>query len=249
MIKPLLRACAVALALLAVTGPGTTHADEASVKKAFLAKFPKAQVDSVIKLKELDLYQIVVPRGDEPMVIYTDEAFRFMMQGSVIETKGMQDLTEVTMRKLTAIDFATLPLDQAIRKVKGKGERKLAVFSDPDCPFCKRVEQTLEKVDNVTIYIFPFPIDQLHPNAAKRAKEIWCAPDRLKAWDDYMLRGVSPAPLKTECDNPIAKLQELGKSKGINATPTLVFADGSRVPGALGADQIEQNLSSVTTGK
>lgn len=228
---------------------GAAHADEASVKKAFLAKFPKAQVESVTRLKDLDLYQIVVPRGDEPMVIYTDDAFRFMMQGSVIETKGMQDLTEIAMRKLTAIDFSTLPLDQAIRKVKGKGERKLAVFSDPDCPFCKRIEQTIEKLDNVTVYVFLYPIEQLHPNAVKRAKEIWCAPDRVKAWDDYMLRNTAPSAAKTDCDNPVAKLMELGRSKGINATPTLVFADGSRVPGALGLDQLEQNLASVAGSK
>lgn len=241
---------AVARALVAsLIVAGAAHADEASVKKAFLAKFPKAQVDSVTKLKDLDLYQIVVPRGDEPMIVYTDEAFRYMFQGSLIETKGMQDLTEVAMRKLTAIDFSTLPLDQAIKKVKGKGERKLAVFSDPDCPFCKRVEQTIEKLDNVTVYIFLYPIEQLHPNAVKRAKEIWCSSDRLKAWNDYMLRNASPASAKTDCDNPVASLMELGKSKGINATPTLVFADGSRVPGALGLDQLEQNLASVASNK
>jgi thiol:disulfide interchange protein DsbC len=220
-------------------------ADEASVKKAFQAKFPKANVDTVTKLPDLDLYEIVIPRGDEPVIIYTDAEFRYMMQGSLVETKTMSDLTDKRRSKLMAIDFDTLPLDKAIKKVKGTGARKLAVFSDPDCPFCKRIEQEFDKVNDVTIYTFLYPIEQLHPKAVGRSKQIWCSPNRVKAWDDYMLKGTVPTA-SGDCENPVDALVEFGKKKGINGTPTLVFADGSRVPGALTAAQLEAQFSGAS---
>jgi thiol:disulfide interchange protein DsbC len=231
----------MAVALLSAT---VACADEASVKKAFQARFPKANVDSVTKLKNFDLYEIVIPRGDDPIIIYTDENFRFMLQGSLVDTGTMTDLTEQRRAKLTAIDFDSLPLDKAIKKIKGKGTRKLVVFSDPDCPFCKRVEQEFEKMDDITVYVMLYPIEQLHPKAAGRARSIWCSSNRLKAWDDYMLKNVAPTAAET-CDNPVAELMEYGQKKGINATPTLVFADGVRVPGALTADQIEARFAEI----
>jgi thiol:disulfide interchange protein DsbC len=220
-------------------------ADEASVKKAFQAKFPKANVDTVTKLPDLDLYEIVIPRGDEPIIIYTDADFRYMMQGNLVETKTMSDLTDKRRSKLTAIEFDTLPLDKAIKKVKGTGARKVAVFSDPDCPFCKRIEQEFDKVNDVTIYTFLYPIEQLHPKAVARSKQIWCSPNRVKAWDDYMLKGTAPTA-SGDCENPVDALVEFGKKKGINGTPTLVFADGSRVPGALTAAQLEAQFSGAS---
>ena len=218
-------------------------ADEDSVKKAFQTKFPKAVVDTVTLLPELGLYEIVLPRGDEPIIIYTDEKFTYMLQGSLVETKSMTDLTERKRARLTAIDFSSLPLDQAIKKVKGKGTRKVAVFSDPDCPYCKRVEHEFEKLDDVTIYIMLYPIEELHPKAPARARSIWCAPDRVKAWDDYMLRGTAPAA--ATCDNPVDAVVAFGKSKGITGTPTLVFEDGSRMPGALNSAQIEAQFANA----
>lgn len=231
----------VAAGLVAST---TASADEASVREAFSAKFPKATVESVTRLPDLGLYQIVIPRGDEPLIIYTDEDFRFMMQGSLVETKTMTDLTDKTRNRLTAIDFDSLPLDRAIKMVKGNGARRVAVFSDPDCPFCKRIEQEFQKLDNVTIYILLYPIEQLHPKAPDRAKAIWCSPNRLKAWQDYMLRGVSPTA-KGDCSNPVADIVEFGRKKGINGTPTLIFADGTKVPGALDATRIEAQLAAA----
>ena len=219
------------------------HADEASVRKAFSARFPKSSVESVTRLPDLNLYEIVIARGDEPIIVYTDEEFRFMFQGSLVETKTMTDITEKTRNRLTAIDFDSLPLDRAIKKVKGNGARKIAVFSDPDCPFCKRVEQEFEKLNDVTIYIFLYPLEQLHPKAPERARAIWCSPNRLKAWDDYMLRGTSPT-VKGDCNNPVGELAELGRKKGINGTPTLVFSDGTRIAAALNASQLEAQLAS-----
>jgi thiol:disulfide interchange protein DsbC len=239
------RTFAYVLSVAALLAATAACADEESVKKAFQAKFPKATVDTVTKLPDLGLYEIVIPRGDEPIIIYTDDQFRYMFQGNLVETKNMVDLTEKTRAKLTAIDFNSLPLDKAIKKVKGNGSRKIAVFSDPDCPFCKRIEQEFEKVNDVTIYILLYPIEQLHPKAVGKAKQIWCSPNRQKAWDEYMLKGTAPTAT-ADCDNPVEALMEFGRKRGINGTPTLVFADGSRVPGALTAAQLEAQFSGQT---
>ena len=213
-------------------------ADEASVRKAFSQKFPKATVQSVTKLPYLGLYEIVA----EGEVLYADDKFEYLLDGSIISTKNMTNLTEQRKHKLSAIPFNELPLDLAFKRVKGNGERKLAIFSDPDCPFCKRVENDLAKLDNVTIYMFLYPIQSLHPNATDMAKKIWCAPDKVKAWDDYMQKGTVPTS-DASCQNPVDKIVEYGRKKGINATPTLVFPNGDRVPGAVSAAQIETLLS------
>jgi thiol:disulfide interchange protein DsbC len=226
---------ALAGLLLAAT---FAHADEASLRKALGAKFPKAQVQSVTKLPYLNLYEVVI----DGEVLYADEDFEYIIDGNIIATKTMSNLTEQRKRKLSAIDFDELPLDLAFKRVKGKGERKIAVFSDPDCPFCKRVENDLAKLDNVTIYMFLYPIDSLHPKATEISKQIWCSPDRLKAWDDYMLRKIAPKA-DASCNNPVDKIVEYGRKKGINATPTLIMPGGERVPGAISAAQMEEYLS------
>jgi thiol:disulfide interchange protein DsbC len=216
-------------------------ADESSVRKSVQAKFPRANVQTVTKLPYLGLYEVVV-NGE---ILYADENFDYMIyEGNIIETKTDRNLTEERKRKLAVIPFDELPLDLAFKKVKGKGERKLAVFSDPDCPFCKRIEGDLAKLDNVTIYMFLFPIDALHPQATDKAKRIWCSPDRAKAWDDYVSKGIVPSASPT-CDNPVNKLVEFGTKRGINATPTLVFANGDRVPGAISASQIEKLMANT----
>jgi thiol:disulfide interchange protein DsbC len=234
MLKRLLSLCAVALLVASVA-----HADEAAIRKAAQAKFPRANVQSITKLPYLGLYELIV-NGE---VVYSDENFDYIIyEGNIIDVKNDRNFTEERKRKLAMIPFEDLPLDLAVKRVKGNGERKMAIFTDPDCPFCKRIEGDLAKVDNVTIYMFLFPIDSLHPKAAEKAKRIWCSPDRVKAWDEYMQKGVTPAAAPS-CDNPVDKLVQFGTARGINATPTLVFANGDRVPGAISASQIEKLLS------
>jgi len=234
----LTRCITLAAAACMLAASSMAAANEAAVRKAFTAKFPKAQVQSVTRLPYLNLYEIVV----EGEVLYADEKFEYVIDGSIISTKNMTNLTEQRKRKLSAIAFDELPLDLAFKRVKGSGERKMAVFSDPDCPFCRRVENDLAKLDNVTIYMFLYPIESLHPNAPDVSKRIWCAPDKIKAWDDYVLRGVAPGG-NGECANPVDRIVEFGRKKGINGTPTLIFANGDRVPGAISAAQIENYLS------
>ena len=226
-------------AIALVLAAGLARADEEAIRKAVQAKFPRASVQSVTKLPYLGLYEIVI----ENDILYTDENFEYVIDGSIIETQNGRNFTEERKRKLAAIPFDDLPLDLAFKRVKGKGERKMALFSDPDCPYCKRIEQDLAKLDNVTIYMFLFPIESLHPQAGDKAKRIWCSPDKVKAWEDYMNKGVAPTAAPT-CDNPVDKLVKYGVQHRINGTPTLVFANGERVPGAINAAQIEKLLSS-----
>ena len=227
---------------------GVACADEASIRAEFLKKYPQANVESISKTPYLGLYEMLV----DGEVVYTDPDFNYLIVGSIIETKTKINLTDARQREIEdkklkslAFPFEQLPFDLAIKKVKGDGSRKVAVFSDPDCPYCKKLERDLDKVTDVTIYLFLFPIEQLHPKAPEMSRAIWCAPDRVKAWDEYMLKGVVPKSPK--CDNPVEKIVAYGQSKKINGTPTIFFADGKRVPGAIPAERFEELLSKASS--
>jgi len=215
-------------------------AEAASLKKVLEQKFPGAEVRGVTKSPYFGLYEVQF----DDRIIYTDAKAKYVMVGSVYDTESKTNLTEERQRKLNRVDLATLPLDLAIKKVKGTGERTLVVFSDADCPFCHKLETELKNVDNVTIYTFLFPIAQLHPDAARKSKIIWCSADRVKAWDAFFESGALPDN-KGDCDNPIARTAELGARFKINATPTLMFADGTIVPGAIAAQRIETEMKSA----
>jgi thiol:disulfide interchange protein DsbC len=243
MLIRILTILSCALALLS----GVACADEASIRAEFLKKYPQANVESITKTPYLGLYEMLV----DGEVLYTDAGFNYLIVGSIIETKTKTNVTDARQREIEdkklkslAFPFEQLPFDLAIKKVKGDGSRKVAVFSDPDCPFCKRLEKDLDKITDATIYIFLFPIEQLHPKAPEMSRAIWCAPDRVKAWDEYMLKGVVPKSPK--CDNPVEKIVAFGQSKKINGTPTIFFADGKRVPGAIPAERFEEFLNKAS---
>jgi thiol:disulfide interchange protein DsbC len=225
----------------------TAFADEATIRKRAASKFPKSTIDSITKMPFLGLYEVIL-NGD---LYYSDGEFKYLFDGSVIDLSAMANLTNARHKELekeqsrkTPLSFDKLPLELAFKKVKGSGARKIAVFSDPDCPFCKRLEADLEKIDDVTIYIFLLPLEGLHPNAPAVARAIWCSADKVKAWDDYMQRDVKPEA-SGDCENPVEEIGKFGQSKRINATPTLFFADGARVSGALPADDIERTLKAL----
>jgi thiol:disulfide interchange protein DsbC len=174
-------------------------------------------------------------------MIYTDAKVSYVVVGAIFDADTKQNLTDARLRQLNRVAWDQLPLDLAIKKVKGNGARKLAIFSDADCPYCKRLESEMKTLDNVTIYTFLFPIAQLHPDSARKSALIWCAPDRSKAWDEWFASGKLPNN-KGDCATPLAKTAQLGQKYRVSATPTLVFADGSMVPGALPLDQLENEL-------
>jgi thiol:disulfide interchange protein DsbC len=211
--------------------------DALAVKQAFETKFAGAVVSNVSKSPYFGLYELQL----DDKLLYTDAKVTYVVVGAIYDATSKTNVTEARMRKLNRVDWDTLPLDLAIKKVKGDGSRKLAIFSDADCPYCKQLEREMKNLTNVTTYTFLFPIDQLHPDSARKSAAIWCSPDRLKAWDDWFENGKLPENAG-DCATPIKETAELGRKYRMNATPTLVFADGSVVPGALPLDRLEVEL-------
>jgi thiol:disulfide interchange protein DsbC len=211
-----------------------------AIKKALEQKFPGAEVRGVTKTQYFGLYEVQF----DDRIIYTDAKAKYLLVGAVYDTESKVNLTEDRLRKLNRVDVATLPTDLAIKTVKGNGSRTLYIFSDADCPFCAKLEQELKNVTDVTIYTFLYPIDSLHPDAARKSRVIWCADDRTKAWETYYETGALPDN-KGDCDNPVAKTAELGAKYRVTATPTLVFVDGTVQPGALPAQRLEAELKNA----
>lgn len=212
--------------------------DTAAVKKLLEEKFPGATVTSVSKSPYFGLYEAQF----DDRIVYTDAKVTYVMVGSIFDANTKQNLTEARQRQLNRVAWDSLPLDLAFKRVKGNGTRKFAMFSDADCPFCKRIENDIKRLDDVTIYTFLFPIDQLHPDAARKSAMIWCAADRAKAWEAFFEAGTLPDN-KGDCATPIKDTAFLGNRLRISATPTLVFADGSMVPGALPLAQLEIEIN------
>lgn len=231
-------AAAPAAAPAAAATPAPLTGEAATVKKLLEQRFPSAAVRGVTKSPYFGLYEIQT----DDQLLYTDAKVNYVIVGSVYDANTKQNLTEAKLRKLNRVAFDSLPLDLAFKRVKGNGARKLAIFSDADCPFCAKLEDELKSVDNVTIYTFLFPIDVLHPDSARKSKMIWCSSDRAKSWDEFFASGKLPDN-KGDCDNPVAATNTLGQKLKVSATPTLVFADGSVVPGAIPTAQLETELN------
>jgi len=212
-------------------------AEAAAIKKLLEQKFEGVSIGNIAKTPYFGLYEVQF----DDQLVYTDAKVTYVLVGSIFDAATKKNLTEAKQREYSRVGFDSLPLDIAFKKVKGDGSRKLVVFADPDCPFCARLEKELRAIDNVTIYTFLFPIDQLHPDAARKAKMIWCAVDPAKAWDQLYESGALPKN-GGDCDNPVAAIRELAKKLRVTATPTLVFADGTVIPGALPAQQIEAEI-------
>jgi thiol:disulfide interchange protein DsbC len=215
----------------------STDSENGAIKKALEDKFPGATIGGIVKSPYAGLFEVQF----DDQLVYTDAKVSYVFVGSVYDASSKRNLTEEKMRKLTRVSWDSLPLDLAMKKVKGTGQRKIAVFADADCPFCAKLESELKNVDNVTIYTFVYPIDQLHPDAARKTRIIWCAPDRVAAWDAWFANKTLPDN-KGDCETPLDKTVELGQKLKINATPTLIFADGSMIPGALPAQRLESEI-------
>ena len=238
--QPLRRAL-MGLLCLACSLTALAQGQEALIRKNLQERIPQfPKIDEITKAPMPGLYEI---RVDGTEIYYTDAEGNFLIQGQLIDTRSRRNLTEERIDKLTAIDFQSLPLKDAFTLVRGNGKRKLAVFEDPNCGYCKRFERDLQKVDNITVYLFLYPI--LGQDSVDKSRNIWCAKDRVKAWQDAMLRDQALA--SANCD--ISALQrnvELGRKYKINGTPTLITTDGNRVPGAISTAQIEKLLADAS---
>ena len=228
------------LIVLALFVGGSAFAQEAVIRKNLSERIPQLKsIDEISKSPMPGLFEV---RTNGTDIFYTDAEGNFLIQGSLIDTKLKRNLTDERVEKLSAIDFDDLPAKDAFTIVRGNGKRKLAVFEDPNCGYCKRFERDLQKVDNVTIHMYLYPI--LGPDSGEKARNIWCAKEPAKAWQDWMVRERPLAATVTPaCDvTAIARNVALGRKHKISGTPTLLFADGSRVPGAISSAQVEKYL-------
>lgn len=223
----------------------TALADDATIRKNIAERFPDwPKIDEISKTPIAGLYEIRL--GTD--VFYTDETGNHLVEGALIETKTKTNLTEARVNKLTAIDFASLPLKDAIVWKQGTGARKLVIFADPNCGYCKKFERELQGVKDVTVYTFLYPI--LGGDSPDKSRDIWCAKDNTKAWRDWMLNGTPPVRSMGACDiGALARNTALGRKHKVNGTPALVFEDGKRVPGALAPDQVEKNLAAAALAR
>ena len=230
------------LSLALMTTATAALGQEAAIRKNLGDRIPAFKaIDEVKPTGMPGLFEVRV-NGSE--IFYTDAQANYLIQGSLIDTKERRNLTEERIDKLTAVKFDALPFKDAFTIVRGNGKRKIAIFEDPNCGYCKRFERDLQRVDNVTLYMFLYPI--LGADSAEKSRAIWCAKDPAKAWLDWMVRDLNPTPASASCDaNALARNVELGRNHKISGTPTLVFIDGSRVPGAIDSKQVEKLLADV----
>jgi thiol:disulfide interchange protein DsbC len=199
-----------------------------------------APIESITKTPYSGLYEVKI--GAE--IVYTDAEGKYLFIGRVVEAETSKDMTEARLEEVNKIKFADLPLDLATKTVRGNGKRVVAVFEDPNCGYCKRFRKTLAEMNDITVYTFMYPI--LGEDSKTKVKNAWCAADRAKAWDDWMLNGKVPAAAPSSCTAAANdKVVEMGRKLGVSGTPTVFFADCTRVPGALDAKKLEAKLALV----
>lgn len=226
------------LVLLALTVFAVSAIAQDAIKKELEKKFPDVKAERITKTTYGNLFEVYA--GGE--IFYTDEKVTFLLLGTLVDAQTRVNVSEARLQKLNVINFNDLPFENAIKLVRGNGSRRMAIFEDPNCGYCKRFEQDINATDNITAYIFPYPI--LAQDSMDKSKAIWCSTDRLKAWQDQMLREKAPTA-KGTCDTPIDKVLALGRKMNVTGTPTTFFEDGERISGALPKDKIEAKLAAA----
>ena len=235
----LLATAATAMFAVLTLGQAFAASPEDTIRQTLNERIPhRTKIDEVRTTPMQGLYEVRV--GTD--VFYTDAQGNYLIQGELIDTQARRNLTEDRIKALTAVKFSDLPLNDAIKVVQGKGERQIAVFADPNCGYCKRFERDMQSVDNVTMHVFLIPI--LSPDSVEKSRNIWCAKDQAKAWQDYMLKGEKSTSATCDTKALERNLAFAHKYK-ITGTPTIVFTDNTRVPGAISAKDVEKRLSSA----
>jgi thiol:disulfide interchange protein DsbC len=236
-----IRIAALAMAVAAVTLGCSAQADQTTdkLKATLQSRLSEATIKSVTKSPIAGLYEVNL--GSQ--IIYSDASGDYLLLGDMVDAKTRKNLTEARLSETNRIDFASLPFNNAVKVVKGNGARKIAVFSDPNCPYCKQLETTLKSMDNITVYTFLYPV--LSPDSTTKSKSIWCSADRAKAWEAWMQNREAPTAPGTCDTTALEKNLALGQSMNVSGTPTVFLADGRRLPGAVPADELDKALSSV----
>lgn len=235
----------LAAALAGAVVTFAASANEARIRQVLTSRFPGMRIDGVQAAPMPGLFEVRLQTPDGPQILYTDAQASHLIAGNLVEIKSGRNLTEDRLQRLTAISFSSLPLDQAVKIQRGNGKRVLAMFTDPYCPYCRRFEQALLQMDDLTVYIFMYPV--IRPQNADHSRAVWCSPDRAKAWLDLAAAETPKPPAASpNCDNPVDRVLELGRSLRINGTPTLFFANGDRVSGGMQLADLRAKLDEVS---
>jgi len=241
MKNAMLRTAVLVVTMLA----SIASADEAQIRKVLEPKLGGAQIEGIQPAPVPGLYEVRYRSSEGVQLLYTDAAAAHIIVGTIYEARSNRNLTEERTRKLNAIKFESLPLDLAVKVQRGNGKRVLAMFSDPYCPACRQFERSLQQLDDVTVYVFMYPV--IRPENADHSRAVWCAPDRAKAWLEL---AAAPRPKVPEasaaCEDPLEKVLKLGRSLGVNSTPTLILANGERVTGGLAPADLRDLLDQAS---
>jgi thiol:disulfide interchange protein DsbC len=222
-------------------------ADEGAVRRLIQSRVgAEVRIEQIDRVPGSSLYEVTVRGPNGPQLFYVDERARLIVVGQVLDGESGRNLTEERLRKLNAIDWASLPFADAITTKRGNGRRKIAVFSDPNCPYCKRFEKDLAKLDDIAVHIFLFPV--IRPESIPLTKSVWCSADRAKAWDDLMLRDITPTA-SPDCETPVEKLVALGRKLGASSTPTWFVETGERFSGAIPLEDTRRILDAAARAK
>lgn len=223
-------------------------ANEAQIRKSLEPKLGGAKIEGVEPGPIPGLWEVRVRTERGLRLLYTDAAGAYVIDGNIHDVRGNRDLTEERLRKLNAVKFEQLPLDLAVKVQRGNGKRLLAMFSDPYCPACRQFERVLAQVDDITIYVFMFPV--IRPENADHSRAVWCSTDRAKAWLELAAAAQPKVPQAgASCSNPVDKIVDVGHKLGINSTPTLIFANGERMSGGLRAEDLREMLDRTATAR
>lgn len=222
-------------------------ADEAAVRRLIQSRIgDEARIEQIERVPGSSLYEVAIRGPNGPQLFYVDEGARIIVVGQVLDGRTGRNLTEERLRKLNAIDWASLPFGDAITTKRGNGRRKIAVFSDPNCPYCKRFEKDLAKLDDIAVHIFLYPV--IRPESIPLTKSVWCSADRAKAWNDLMLRDITPTA-SPDCETPVEKLVALGRKLGASSTPTWFVETGERFSGAIPLEDTRRILDAAARAK
>ncbi len=221
----------------------SASADEGTIRRVLGPKLAEGKIISIQRLPYGGLYEVTVQRGTGHTLVYTDESAKLVVIGRVIETASDRDLTAERLRALSSIEWGSLPFDRAITMKRGSGRREVAIFSDPNCPYCERFERDLARLDDITVHIFIYPV--VRPDSVRQVKAVWCSQDRVKAWNDLMFRRIEPQA-KPDCATPVDELLALGRRLGANVTPTWFLRNGQRSTGAMGMAEFVPLLDAAT---
>jgi thiol:disulfide interchange protein DsbC len=224
------------------------QSNETQIRRALEPKLGGAKIEGVQPAPVSGLWEVRVRTERGLRILYTDAAANYVIDGNIHDVRSNRDLTEERMRKLNAIKFESLPLDQAVKVQRGNGKRKLAMFSDPYCPACRQFERQLQQIDDITVYVFMYPV--IRPENIDHSRAVWCSPDRAKAWLELAAQPSPKVPAaKPTCANPIEKILDAGRRLGVNSTPTLFLANGERLTGGLQAPDLKELLDQTAAAR